>query len=369
MKQSTFFGLFSWILPRKVLDMLQSGNDASIHQAVLSMQNAMPLRTALFTGFGRYLDQLKLKELLSYDLFPWASSEIKTSEWDYAKQQLSPKGILLPDGTKLSRKEHAAAINHSFIVIDRTIFAMAPKGQYLGKGLSARAKLGEDPDGGVWAIKIRRLNVTNTDRSVPDSPELEEQTTTDLGKALKSASRVMGTLGGFFSTEKYGKHYHATVFLGQTLMKYLEQHNLTAEDRYELAINAVLALHDLHSGKDSKKKIKYAHNDLNAGNITIDKNGKVHLIDYGSSASINKLSKDKYEQACRNDMADLIGVLKHVFTDEMQRENGEELMKYLSNNDAYYRGRSSLPLPLQVIEKFREFQTQYCARHHTAQVK
>ena len=85
MKQSTFFGLFSWVLPRNVLDMLQSEDDASIHQAVLSMQNAMPLRTALFTGFGRYLDQLKLKELLSYDLFPWASSEIKTSEWDYAK--------------------------------------------------------------------------------------------------------------------------------------------------------------------------------------------------------------------------------------------------------------------------------------------
>lgn len=92
--------------------------------------------------------------------FTWRSSEVKAAEWAYAKQQLSPNGKMMPDGTKLSRKVNAGfslfgkKLTHSFIILDQKIFAMAPKGEILGEGRYARAKMAEDEDGGLWALRI-----------------------------------------------------------------------------------------------------------------------------------------------------------------------------------------------------------------------
>lgn len=108
--------------------------------------------------------------------FIWKSTELKAAEWAYAKDTLAPNGQMMPDGTKLRRKEGYST--HSFIVLNQKIFAMAPKGEYLGVGSFGHAKLAEDERGALWALKI----VTKVNKS-------ESRTAQDLYQALQSSHR------------------------------------------------------------------------------------------------------------------------------------------------------------------------------------
>ncbi len=265
---------------------------------------------------------------LSYDNFPWESTEIKAAEWNYAKQHLAPNGILLPDGTKLRRKdlEHVNFITHSFIIIDGVILAMAPRGNYLGKGLSAHAKLAEDENGGLWAIKIRKLWEVRTNRCVADRPEIEDNIANDVGKSLKSTIRTS-------NSSKKEKHYLAYIYLGIPLSKYLTQHKFVDDsERYDLAIKMALAVYNFNSGLDSKTQTRYTHMDLNLGNIIVDERGNVHLIDFGGS---RKIPTDKSEYTIeefylRYDIDELLRIMEiFIFTEEMQVK-GSDLWRVLS---------------------------------------
>jgi hypothetical protein len=355
-EQSRFFAFFSWLLPGNLKKIVQKEDDASIQKALLEMKKLAPFRMSLFSGIRRYMDKFKLEKTLSYGDFSWSSSEIKKKEWDYAKKKLSPNGKLLPDGTKLRRKSSENMLEHSFIIIDQTILAMAPRRDYLGEGASAKAKLGEDEDGGLWAIKIRRIGQNNQHRVVPDSPGNEEKIAFDLSKALKATNRMKSSyLAGFFG-DKQGKHYLATVFLGQTLDKYLKEQQLSDDQRYALAIKITGAVHALHSGEHSKNGLKYMHGDLNSGNITIDAKGDVHLIDHGSSLNISGMSKTEYETNCRLDVSRLVDLIKVVFTQEMKERNNCEISTFLNSIDSYYSGQSHIPLALELGKNLSDFQ-------------
>ena len=84
----------------------------------------------------------------------WASAEEREREWLLTKEKLSSHGKLLPNGTKLRRKDYPETLNHSFMVMDDRIIALSGKGIHLGKGRNAHAKLAEYEGGNLIALKI-----------------------------------------------------------------------------------------------------------------------------------------------------------------------------------------------------------------------
>ncbi|OAJ33387.1 Protein kinase domain protein [Piscirickettsiaceae bacterium NZ-RLO1] len=102
----------------------------------------------------------------------------------------------------------------------------------------------------------------------------ESEIAVDLGKAKEAF--------------KYNsKDYQVFQFLGTPLNAYLEKNTLTHEQQYTLAIKIAYAVHHLHAGTYSKKRIRYAHLDLKPSNICIDSKGNIHLIDYGGSEELD----------------------------------------------------------------------------------
>src|SRR5690349_1045102 len=83
----------------------------------------------------------------------WDSEE-KKHEWSFAKEKLTLNGTLLPNGTKLRRKDYPEELKHSFMVINDRIIALSGKGIHLGKGREAHTKLAEDEVGNLIALKI-----------------------------------------------------------------------------------------------------------------------------------------------------------------------------------------------------------------------
>ena len=226
----------------------------------------------------------------------WVSEEQKISEWDYAKQHLFKNGKLLPDGTKLRRKDHGDHLQHSFIVLNGTIMAMAPKGEHLGKGSYAHAKLAEDDKGGLWAIKIAKR---------ADSYG-EEATAIDLQKAVKSSLRKMKE-GGY-------KSYLPCKYLGQTLDVYLREHPYNLSDAFRMAYKLCIVLNELHSGVLSLTEQRYIHHDFHEENVTVDAEDNFHLIDFGRTYKITADTQEAQnrEIAASLDLSRLCNVIKNL---------------------------------------------------------
>jgi hypothetical protein len=202
----------------------------------------------------------------------WSSEEEKTREWAFANEKLTPHGKLLPNGSKLRRKDYPDDLSHSFMVIDDKIIAISAKGIYLGSGRNAHTKLAEDKAGSLIALKI----VTN-DGGESNSAR-EAHIAHDLGIAGRQITRVS-------ASRKYPtKQYIAYQYLGICLHDYLNKNKaLSLDKRYELCIKISLALHDMHTGEKTKSKISYVHGDIHGGNIVIDDQNEPHFIDYGRS--------------------------------------------------------------------------------------
>lgn len=197
------------------------------------------------------------------------SAEEKDREWAFAKEKLMPHGELLPNGSKLRRKDYPDNINHSFMVIDDRIIAFSGKGVHLGSGRDAHTKLAEDEEGNLIALKI----VT---RDGYDSSSLtESHIAHDLGIAGQRITRSS-------ASQRYPtKHYIAYKYLGTRLLDYINSRSLSLDKCYELCIKVSLALHDMHTGKKTKSKKSYQHNDIHWGNLVIDDQEEPHFIDYG----------------------------------------------------------------------------------------
>lgn len=200
------------------------------------------------------------------------NTEEKAREWTFAKEKLMQHGRLLRDGSKLRRKDYPADLNHSFMVIDNRIIALSGKGIYLGEGLSARAKLAEDETGNLIALKI----VTHERPGESDSVK-ESYIARDLGIAGQGI--VRNSTSKRFPT----KHYIDYQYLGTSLYDYIWHNPLSLDKCYDLCIQTSLAMHELHSGRKSKSRTAYRHNDVSLGNLVIDDQNNVHFIDFGRS--------------------------------------------------------------------------------------
>lgn len=262
--------------------------------------------------------------------FAWPDDNIRQREWQTAFTHLKPHGTLLPNGTKLRRKDHQTLLTHSFIIVDGKILAMAGHGHYLGSGISGKVKLAEDQNGALYALKISSY-IEYTSRHV--KVDKEADIAHDIGKALCGTQRK--SLSG---SKKYlANHY----FFGKSLYQYLIDHqyatlspdgrakiNMLAtiplKERIKLAITILEAIKDLNDGKQSKHGKKYSHGDLHLNNILINEQGEVYLIDFDRSSAITQedqptKTKNEFLDVKKNILNVVLGsgsVLKSLMEDE-----------------------------------------------------
>ncbi|RNC77106.1 kinase [Piscirickettsiaceae bacterium NZ-RLO2] len=193
----------------------------------------------------------------------WESHEDRKSQWEIAKHYL--KDGTIGEGIKLKRPKDSFyssdadqihTLNHSFIVINGKIFALAVKGEVLGQGNFGKVKLVEDEDRNVYVIKTSHTSKVKTQ---------ELDVLTDLG-----------LLQG--QTQRKDKHYLLLNFLGTSLDKVKfesDQHQLDA------CLQIIQLVNKLNKGQLSKSSQPYYHNDIKPSNIVLNQHGKVSLIDFG----------------------------------------------------------------------------------------
>ena len=209
-------------------------------------------------------------QLHFFNQLNWHSKDEKNKEWRYAKRQLlTTDGKLKPHGTKLKRNQHE--LTHSFIIAENRILALSPQGEYCYNERHSRNKIAEDEDGGMWSVKIRYVK-----NSSQGSLERESAIAKDLDYALDPIYRN-------------GKYYLVASYLGPTLERHLQHFGRFNKPLADirccaLAQDLLLKIKALHSGQASITETGYKHYDIHLNNITIDKDGELHLIDYGRSS-------------------------------------------------------------------------------------
>ncbi|TNF66313.1 MAG: hypothetical protein EP298_09175 [Gammaproteobacteria bacterium] len=213
----------------------------------------------------------------------WESDERKQQEWQAAIDYFDHN----PDALK---KKHQRGPNnkqshqsHSFIQVDigacdKKILAINTK--QLGLGACGKATLAEDQEGRLYAIKVADLSQqTLAGRLVSEN---EVQVAQDQQVAI-------GAIDKRISDKGHEKQYIVYHYLGESLPSYLirNQGQLSISQQFDLAIQLFQLLDDMHSGRSSKRNQPMVHLDIKSDNLVIDKNGKLHLIDFGFSKKLD----------------------------------------------------------------------------------
>ncbi|HBB52493.1 MAG TPA: hypothetical protein DCZ80_01150, partial [Legionellales bacterium] len=83
------------------------------------------------------------------------------------------------------------------------------------------------------------------------------------------------------------KFYQGLIHRGQPLNVYLNRISIDIPfaERFDYAIQLLLEVSQLHTGKASKTGKSYAHRDIKPANVCRDEQGKIHLIDFGMAIS------------------------------------------------------------------------------------
>ena len=187
-----------------------------------------------------------------------------------------------PGVIKMSRKTPLidgaeSTIVHSYIKIGEKIVAIAHgEGRFLGTGSFGRVKFAMDQNGDVYALKIENK----------DSPQTETQILDDLG--LLHGNKVSRATSSQKTDTKY---YTLMEYLGKNYIDYLNSilQNAVApitDDRIRDARKIAWELHKLHNGASTKSKTPIAHLDVKLDNVVRLENGKIRLIDFGFSETI-----------------------------------------------------------------------------------
>ncbi|TNF69196.1 MAG: hypothetical protein EP298_04495 [Gammaproteobacteria bacterium] len=202
----------------------------------------------------------------------WQDEGTKIKEWSKAKKYFRENS----GEFKLKHERGSSKVNpknkdnhksHSFLNIEGKILAVNTKA--LGSGGNGQVTLAEDEDGKLYAIKrLKNYKFANE----------EAQTSKNLGASIGDHKR-----------KDSNKHYIAYEYLGESLKSYLkrEKDNLSEIQQLDLAIQLFKLIDKMHSGRASKTGEKIAHLDIKPDNIVIDKNGNLHLVDYGLSKNLD----------------------------------------------------------------------------------
>ncbi|MBA2652172.1 MAG: hypothetical protein H0U73_07900 [Tatlockia sp.] len=191
---------------------------------------------------------------------------IDKSEWQIAKRFIDGENERLP-GDRI-KKGTENNLDHSFILTQgKILLGIAnKKNGILNKKPSRKVVLAED-ELEKWYV----LKSFNNPRKLPTS---EYQIAFDLGLTNEPGL----TISQSNSTRKI---YLPLIYLGKTLPVYLKENNLSDDEALRIAILLALHIEDLHTGKLSKTGRKWFHCDIKPLNITVDKQGYPHLIDFG----------------------------------------------------------------------------------------
>jgi len=169
------------------------------------------------------------------------------------------------------------------------------KKHILGEGEFGRVKKSESSS--ETSVKIQKAE---------DSPRKinEAEISLDLGVAVSPLIKRL-------SSNQDVKIYQEMQQFGETLEDRISL--LSEEERFNVTINFLILVNELHNGGLSKTQKKYTHGDLHLGNVIFDKQGNLKLIDFGYTklfeeknlafetqqvlyAVIDILGKDKIEQ-------------------------------------------------------------------------
>ncbi|MBA4696176.1 MAG: hypothetical protein H2069_02155 [Legionella sp.] len=192
-------------------------------------------------------------------------------EWELAQYYLTfPNATKLPKNKNKNKNKnkckkedfyvinHAPRIlSHSFIRINNKIYKIR---SFLGKGSQGKVKLVENEEGQLFALKI-------SEEKGAEGPFIEKEI-----EMIKKTGGLIGVL-----RNRNNKTYQLSPYKGISLGAYLELNpNLSIAQKCDLAIKLAIEISRLHSNK-------IGHFDIKPGNITIDLEGNIHLIDFGLS--------------------------------------------------------------------------------------
>ncbi len=233
---------------------------------------------------------------------------IHPREWSLAKTLLDAA----PEGTKLSRKDLAIAIEkeekeekdkisvfHSFIKLDKKIYAFPKKDLKLGEGSFGIAKLIRDAENNFYVLKIGRSTLKKEGEKtfIPsafftiENARKEEEIIRDVREKIdmgiiKTTERII--------EDRSTKHYILMPFLGLSLSG--PTIDITLAQRFFLLLQITI----LHSHG-------YLHNDIRPENIVIDHKGRPYLIDFSISEKIPAEEKSRFSK----DIYDIITTLNY----------------------------------------------------------
>lgn len=192
-----------------------------------------------------------------------------------------------PSGTKIKRgftfdgllvEEKASGsyvLENSYIKLEKDIYALANgKKDLVGKGTFGKVKYAQAlSTNNIYVVKI--MTYTCTDAQL-DTISREVVASYDLGFYKDSVSRSCGVVN---------KQYLVMEDAGTTIDHYLRARpDLADAARFDIAIQLCWVVHNLHRGMASRTGYAYAHRDIKPTNITINKEGKIRLIDLGMLA-------------------------------------------------------------------------------------
>lgn len=234
---------------------------------------------------------------------------VAKTEWDTAHYYLDKK----PDGTKLTYSATSSAqgfllprknknqlywaiekhngknpanqleqTTHSFVVLAGKIYALAQgktPAAVLGQGSFGKVKYLVDENQQVFVLKKEKMMEDGDEVSLSELSVLQDR---NMSTGRHQARHLEHAQDDMQSDIFYTQMEDA----GISLEKITRRADLTDEERLDIGIDVCLEVDDFHYiRRKSKSKTANAHLDLKLPNITRDKQGKVHLIDFGFAVS------------------------------------------------------------------------------------
>lgn len=218
--------------------------------------------------------------------------EVTQEEWRIAHQYLdnAPDGTKLPYSVQFNHKKEIISRKrfethhkpyqtfHSFIKMNGMIFVF--QNGHLSEGSINKAKYVMNEQDELFVVKLG-----------DEIHKLKESETTILADLQLSK----GLLQRLDKKKQYIFMYALGVSLNR-LFKNNEQPK-KLEERLDMAIQLSWKLYRLHEGHDSLTHTPYAHMDIKPDNVTMTKDGELHIIDFGMAEQYPKQAGRQKTQA------------------------------------------------------------------------